>query len=170
MAKISDSKTCREQYSNAQMMVHNIPLLSMYVLGTILIWFFNFYLTILFIIYLVISNYLFMILICGFCPHYGTRSSICGYGLLAKKVTKRKSVREFRSSFLKNIAVIFPNWFLPFFIGIYLLYIDFSILILVLLIVFAVVGFAVVPYISKSKSCNSCKLRKTCPWMSLCSR
>lgn len=170
MVQDPDSKTCREQYSNAQMLVHNIPLLSMYVLGTILIAFFHIYLAIFFIIYLLFSNYLFMILICGFCPHYGTRTSICGYGLLAKKVTKRKSIKGFRRSFLRNIVVIFPNWFLPFFVGIYLLYLNFTLLILILLIVFSVIGFAVVPLVSKSKSCDTCKLRKTCPWMSLCSR
>ena len=111
-----------------------------------------------------------MRLICAYCPHYGTRTSLCGYGLVAKSVSKRKSVKGFRRSFQKYIAVIFPNWFLPLIIGIYLVYLTQNWIILIILIAFILIGFIGVPYVSKSESCDSCRLRDDCPWMSLCSR
>jgi hypothetical protein len=160
----------RLRYTNAQMLVHNMPLLTMFVLGVILTVFFSIYLAIFFIIYLIISNYLYMALICGYCHHYGTRTSLCGYGLLAKRITKRKSYKEFGSNFKKYIAVMFPNWFLPFIVGIYVLYLSFDWIILIILIIFSVIGFAVVPYFSKTESCETCKIRDSCPWMSLYSK
>ncbi len=167
--KSGQPTTCRKQYTNTQILIHNIPLFSMYVLGIIIIGFFNIILAVGFIIYLVISNCLFMYLICAYCPHYGTRSSLCGYGLVTKKITVRKSVRGFNNSFKKYIGVIFPNWFLPLIIGIYLLYISLNWVILILIIIFIIVAFIGVPLISKSKSCDTCKLKNNCPWMSLCS-
>ncbi len=161
---------CREGYSNGQILVHNIPLLTMYILGTIIILILNLFLAIIFILYLILNNYLFMVLICAYCPHYGTRSSLCGYGLLTKSLTTRKSPREFKRNIKRFIVVIFPNWFAPLITGIYLLWISFDWVVLVLYIIFIIVGFVGVPYISKSKACDTCKLRKNCPWMSLCSR
>jgi len=163
-------KSCPRQYTLSQILIHNIPLFSMYVLGTVLIAIFNILIAVIFIIYLIVSNYLFLSLICAYCPHYGTRTSLCGYALVAKHVTTRKSARGFKSNFRKYIGVIFPNWFFPLIIGIFLIYISFNWIILILLIVFIIIAFIGVPYLSKSKSCTTCKLRNNCPWMCLYSK
>ena len=159
---------CREGYTTGQMFVHNIPLLSMYVLGTIIIGFLNIWIALIFILYLILSNYIFMLKICAYCPHYGSRSSLCGYGLLTKFVTTKKKPKEFRKQFKRFIAVLFPDWFLPLIIGIYLLLQSFDWLTLLLLIIFIIIAFGAVLYVSRSKSCKSCKLKGACPWSSIC--
>lgn len=154
-------------YTNAQILKHNIPLFIMYTLGVILVAFFNIFFAIIFLIYIPISNVIFMAYICAYCPHYGARSSLCGYGLATKYVTKRKNPREFKTKFKQFIAVLFPEWFVPVIVGIYLLYISFDWLVLVLLIIFIVIAFIIIPFDSRSKSCETCKHRDQCPWMSI---
>lgn len=161
--------TCRDEYTNSQILTHNIPLISMYILGTGIIYFFNLFFALGFIIYLIISNVLFIVLICTYCPHYGSRTSLCGYGLVAKRLAARKRVREFSKAFKRYIVVLFPNWFAPLLVGVYLLLTSFNWIILILLIVFILVAFIGVIYVSKSKSCNTCRLKNNCPWMSICS-
>jgi len=165
----SANRICGYEYTNYKIITHNIPLISMYILGTGIIYFLDLLFALGFIIYLIISNVLFMVLICTYCPHYGSRTSLCGYGLVAKQLAARKSVREFSKAFKHYIAVLFPNWFAPLLIGIYLLWTSFSWIMLIMLIVFILLAFIGVLYISKSKSCNTCRLRNNCPWMSICS-
>ncbi len=166
----SITKTCKTDHTIGQIAVHNVPLFLMYALGTLIIGLFNLYLAIIFIIYIFISNYLFMLGICAYCPHYGTRSSLCGYGLVTKYITERKPPREFKNKFKRNIGVLFPLWFVPLGIGIFLLLYSFNWIVLILLIIFMVIGFVIVPFGSSSTTCKTCKLRKQCPWMSICGR
>jgi hypothetical protein len=164
-----NTNTCKPEYTDTQILIHNIPLLSMYVLGVVIVSIFSLFWGILFIVYIIISNILFMIWICKYCPHYGTRTSVCGYGLVTKKLTKRKSPREFNKAFKRYIAVLFPDWFAPLFVGIYLLTIEFDWILLILVVAFTLIAFVGVLYVSKSDSCDTCKLRKNCPWMKICS-
>jgi hypothetical protein len=165
-----NTQTCIGHYNNTQILIHNIPLFSMYTLGVIITVFYNIYFAIGFLIYIVISSLLFAYLICSYCPHYGSRTSLCGYGLLAKRLTKRKSMKGFKTAFKKYIVVLFPDWFAPVIIGAYILWLDFTWIVLILFIAFILVAFVGVLYVSKSDSCNTCKLRDDCPWMSLCGR
>jgi hypothetical protein len=164
------SEQCDEGYSTGQILLHNIPLFSMYVIGSILVAYLNIYFAIIFIIYLPISNYFFMVYICAYCPHYGKRSSLCGYGLVTKYFSEKKRPREFKSHFKRYIAVLFPDWFVPLIAAIIVLVYSFDWLVLILLIIFIIVGFIIVPFGSKSTSCKTCKLRDQCPWMSICGR
>ena len=82
---------CEDGYTTGQILQHNIPLFSMYVIGSILVAYLNIYFAIIFIIYLPISNYIFMVYICAYCPHYGKRSSLCGYGLVTKYLRKKET-------------------------------------------------------------------------------
>ena len=150
----------------SQIIIHNLPLFLMYALGTILVAYFNIILAIIFIVYIIISNIIFMIHICAFCPHYGTRTSKCGYGLVTKYFTKRKRLKEFNKNFKKYIAVLFPDWFVPVIFGIYLLFSAFDWIIVIILIIFMVIAFGVIPFGSKSK-CEKCAHRKQCPWMNI---
>lgn len=154
-------------YSNSQILRHNIPLFIMFAVGIIIVGIFNIIGSILFAVYLPIGNYLFMTKICAFCPHYGNRSSLCGYGLITKHFTRRKNLHEFKSSFRRYVGVLFPFWFVPLIIGIYLLYVSFDWVVLILFIIFIVVAFVIVPFGSRSTSCKTCKHRDQCPWMSL---
>jgi hypothetical protein len=166
--KKSKKPTCRSDYSSAQILTHNIPLLSMYALGIIILSFIHILMGLGFLFYLIISNYLFMVLICAYCPHYGSKTALCGYGLLTKYLTQHKPPREFKVQFKRFIIVLFPDWFAPLFVGIYLLINEFNWLILILLIVFVIDAFGVVLYVSRSQSCKTCKLKGQCPWSSIC--
>ncbi len=167
-SNVQPKEQCQAGYTTGEMMIHNIPLLIMYALGIILISFLNFWFGIIFIFYFIVSNYIFMLKICSYCPHYGSRSSLCGYGLLTKYITTKKKIKGFKVQFKRYIAVLFPEWFLPLIVGIFLLIRSFDWLILVLLIVFIIIAFGVVLYVSKSKSCDTCKLKGACPWSSIC--
>ena len=165
-----NSEQCTEDYTTGQILQHNIPLFSMFIIGSILVAYLNIYFAIIFIIYLLVSNYLFMVLICAYCPHYGKRSSLCGYGLVTKYFAERKRPREFRGHFKRYIALLFPDWFVPLIAAIIVLFNSFEWLVLIFLIIFIIVAFIIVPFGSKSTSCKTCKLRNQCPWMSICGR
>jgi hypothetical protein len=109
-----------------------------------------------------------MLKICAYCPHYGSRSSLCGYGLLTKFITSKKRPKEFKKQFKRYIAVLFIDWFLPVIIGIIILLQSFSWFVLILLIIFIIDAFGIVLYVSKSSSCDTCKLKGQCPWSSIC--
>jgi len=161
------SNAISNDYSMGQILVHNIPLFIMYVLGTILVAFLNIFVAFGYIIYIFIGLSLFMVNICVYCPHYGKQSSLCGYGIIVKRLAKRKNPREFQSNFKRFIAVLFPIWFIPLIVGIYLLIINFNWLVLGIFIIFIIIGFIIVPFYSRSKACKECKHRDQCPWMNL---
>jgi hypothetical protein len=59
---------------------------------------------------------------------------------------------------------MYPCWFIPFGVGIYLLCTGFP-NVLPLFISFVVVGFILIPAISRFVGCKGCELKKECPWM-----
>lgn len=162
------NKTCREGYSTGQIFSHNIPLMIMYILGVFIVSIYNIVFSVIFIVYIILSLYIFMVTICAYCPHYGTKSSLCGYGLVTKSLTSRKKASQFKSQFRRNIAVLFPVWFVPLIFGLIIIINEFTWFMVILLIVYIIIAFGVVLYVSRSKSCKTCKLKKNCPWNSLC--
>ncbi len=159
---------CKTGFSTTQILVHNIPLFSMYVIGTFIIGIYCLYCSIGFIFYIIFSNIVFMITICAYCPHYGSNTSLCGYGLITKYFTTRKRPKEFKAQFKKFIIVLFPVWFVPLIVGLILIYNSFTLLNSVLLIIYIIVAFGIVLIVSRSESCKTCKHREQCPWNKIC--
>jgi hypothetical protein len=119
----------------------------------------------LFLGYCFLSIVLFWRLICPYCHHFGTRACPCGYGVVAPLFFRRRSGREFRDVFRKNIGVVFPCWFVPLGVGGYLLYADYSPALLWLFVSFCAIGFVAIPAIAILVGCKSCDLKHECPWM-----
>jgi hypothetical protein len=147
-------------------LLDNIPTLILFVLGAILLGIIGWPLAIVLTIYNFASIILFWRLICPHCPHFSTRACPCGYGVLAARFFQRKEGGDFRRRFRKYIVIMFPAWFIPFGAGLYLLYSRYSSGILVIFAAFVVVGFILIPAISRFVGCKGCELKDQCPWMS----
>jgi hypothetical protein len=146
-------------------LLDNIPTLLLLLLGFLIINQVSFTGAIAFGTYAVLSVVWFWAKICPYCHHYDTLSCPCGYGVISAKIFKRKDSTLFKIKFRRNIVVQFPNWFIPFAIAIYLLITKYSVEILILTISFSLIGFAIIPVISKQVGCRNCEIKEDCPWM-----
>jgi hypothetical protein len=86
---------------------------------------------------------------------------------MAAKYFVKKEGGNFRKVFKKNIIIMYPCWFIPLGAGIYMLYIGSSRKTLTTFIVFVIVGFILIPAISRFVGCKGCELKKECPWMTV---
>jgi len=146
-------------------LLDNIPTLILFVLGAILLGKIGWPLAIAMTLYNIASIVLFWKLICPHCPHFNTRACPCGYGALAPIFFSKQDSIDFRQKFRRNIAIVFPAWFIPFGAGLYLLYTRYSRDILITFVAFVIVGFILIPAISRFVGCKGCELKDQCPWM-----
>jgi hypothetical protein len=144
----------------------NAPTAVLFLLGTAIVWNLHPILSLIFLGYCCLSIVLFWKLICPWCHHFGTAGCPCGYSRIAARLFKRKTGKEFRRVFRRNIVVVFPCWFFPLGVGIYRLWTAYSPVLLFLFLTFCLVGFVLIPAISKFVGCRSCDVKDQCPWMS----
>ena len=143
-----------KQYSHAQELFNNLPYGLMIVLGTVVlllglqpsVWAWP--LSLLYLVYGIIGAVWIMIFVCPYCTYYDTRSCPCGYGWIAVKLRPRQADDCFADKFKKHIPVIVPLWILPPVVAVIALIRGFSVGYLLLLIVFAVEAFVVLPIVS----------------------
>jgi hypothetical protein len=147
-------------------LLDNIPTLIMFILGAMIVGSIWRPLAILMLLYNISTIVLFWGLICRHCHHFGTRACPCGYGMIAAKYFRKRDGENFRKIFKRNIAIMYPCWFIPSGVGIYLLCKGAPKGFVLLFIAFAAVGYILIPAISKFVGCKGCELRKDCPWMS----
>jgi hypothetical protein len=144
---------------------HNIPLFIMYILGSLIILFLGFLYLIAYILYCIFSTLWVMRFVCTHCPHYDKAKCPSGYARVSAKLFKKRSTRDFRKMFARNIGVVIPSWIIPVFVGIFLFIDNVSLVLLVLLILFVINGFVVLPLASRKYGCEKCELKDQCPWM-----
>ena len=169
-ANREESQPMRE-YSPAQELINNIPYLAMTVLGTIIfvaglgssVW--GLIAAGTYLIYGLIGALWIMIFVCPYCGYFNTRTCPCGYGRIAVKFLQKKPIECFSDKFKKHIPVIVPLWFIPVLVGVPLIIRSFSWMFLVLLIVFALDAFVVLPLVSTKHGCKECPQKDLCPWM-----
>jgi hypothetical protein len=147
-------------------LLENISTAIMFLLGAMLIGMIWWPLAIFMLIYNLSSVVMFWAFICRYCQHFGTRACPCGYGVIAAKYFDQKEGSNFRSVFRKNIAIMYPCWFIPLGSGMYLLYARYSSNILMTFVAFIIVGFVMIPAISRFVGCKECNIKEQCPWMS----
>ena len=157
--------SCERVVPSWLVFLDNIPTALMFLLGAVLAGIVWRPLAILMMLYNLASIVLFWRLICRYCQHFATQACPCGYGIIAARYFDRKEGGSFRKIFRKNIAIMYPCWLFPFVAGLYLLYVRYSRDILILFIAFAIVGFILIPAISKLVGCRGCDLKDQCPWM-----
>lgn len=143
----------------------NIPTLLLFILGILILNKVSLLLAVLFGAYALSSVIWFWAKICPYCHHYSTQACPCGYGVISARFFKKKDHKSFRKVFSRNIITQYPNWFVPTAVSIYLLLTDYSQEILTLTISFALIGFVIIPSISKLVGCRNCEIKEECPWM-----
>jgi len=165
------SDVTMRQYSSMQELINNIPYATMTLLGTVIfiVAFNNLAWALIaagaYLIYGIAGALWIMIFVCPYCRYWNTRSCPCGYGRIAAKFRNKSAVDCFDEKFKKHIPVIVPLWFIPILAGGPVLVSRFSWLLLVLLIIFALDAFVVLPLVSTQHGCKECPQKVTCPWM-----
>jgi hypothetical protein len=159
------------EYSHTQELIDNLPYMTMTALGAAILlvgigpvlW--GWLAALGFVLYGIAGTLWFIIFICPYCHFYGTRLCPCGYGQFAVRFRKKAPIEQFKEKFNRNIPVIFPMWFIPVIAGVYSLWTDYTLLMLVLLIAFCVDSFVVLPLVSRMYGCAHCEQKDDCPWM-----
>ena len=156
---------CERVVPSWLVLLDNIPTAVLFVLGAVLVGFVWWPLAVFMMIYNLASIVMFWGFICRYCQHFNTRACPCGYGVVAARCFGRREGGNFRKIFRKNIAIMYPCWFIPFGAGVYLLCTRFSKDVLAIFVAFAIVGFVLIPAISRFVGCKGCELKDQCPWM-----
>jgi hypothetical protein len=148
-------------------LLDNMPTILLFILGYFIINIISTAAAIFFAIYAVGSVVWFWARICPYCHHFKTYACPCGYGIISSKIFSPKDSTLFQKVFKRNILIVFPNWFIPFFVGLYLLITQYSNKVLTLMILFSIIGFLIIPLISKFVGCKNCEIKEDCPWMTI---
>ncbi|MHC4482588.1 MAG: hypothetical protein ACYSW4_03475 [Planctomycetota bacterium] len=159
------------QYSHAQELVNNLPYATMTVLGTAifltgfesLVW--KWIAASAYLAYGVMGALWIIVFVCPYCRYWNTRACPCGYGHVAARLREKKDYDRFKEKFKKHIPVIVPLWFIPILVGISVIERSFSWALLILLVVFAVDAFVILPLFSTKHGCAGCPQKDSCPWM-----
>ena len=145
--------------------LNNLPTLGMFVLGMLIIGQFNTLAGVGYIIYAVFSIIWFWARICTQCHQYATKACPCGYGVISAMIFKKKQNKNFADVFRRHISILFPVWFIPPILSVYLLVKGFSLYLFLATILFSTLAFILIPLISKIVSCKDCTNKAQCPWM-----
>jgi hypothetical protein len=164
--------TMRE-YSSAQEFVNNIPYIAMTVLGTAIfvVGFHNSSWGLIaaaaYLAYGAIGAFWIMVFVCPYCRYWDSKSCPCGYGRIAALFLKKNPVECFDEKFKKHIPVIVPLWFIPLLAALPVVINSFSWPLLVLIVIFAIDAFVVLPVTSTRHGCKECPQKNICPWIKI---
>ncbi len=106
-------------------------------------------------------NLLFMAWICPYCRHCEERTCHSGYHHIAR-FFRPKANRGFAQQFRRNVAVVYPVWFLPPVAGVVRLVADADLWSGVVLALFCLSGFVALPLASR-QICAGCVNAPECP-------
>jgi hypothetical protein len=148
-------------------LLDNVPTVILFILGFLIINKISTIIALIFGSYALFSVVWFWAKICPYCHHYNSRACPCGYGVISSKFFKEGTGKSFKKVFRRNISIQFPNWFVPLAFAIYLISSSFTKEILVLTIFFVLIGFVIIPFVSKLVGCKNCEIREDCPWMTI---
>ncbi len=146
-------------------LLDNIPTLLLFILGFLIIDQISSAAAIIFATYTLFSVVWFWAKICPYCHHFNTYACPCGYGAISPRLFKKRDTSSFKTAFKRNIWIVFPNWFIPLGIAVYLLSTRFTKEILIQTSIFILIGFILIPIISKLVGCKNCEIKEDCPWM-----
>ena len=159
------------EYTFFQELIDNLPYALMTLLGSTVIiiglkssWW-GWGLAILYAMYSITGVFWIILFLCPYCHLFNTRSCPCGYGRLAARWRAPKDSRLFREKYKKHIPVIVPLWFIPPLTGGIMLIKSFSWLLFLLLIIFILDAFMILPLFARKYGCTHCPQKDACPWM-----
>jgi len=164
------------QYSPAQELINNTAYIVMILLGSVILvmsyggsaggWIS----ACAYLAYGIAGSVWIIVFVCPYCRYWNTRSCPCGYGRIAARFRDKETVECFDEKFKKHIPVIVPLWFIPIVAGLVPLIRGFSLPLLVLLIIFAINAFIILPLVSTKHGCKECPQKDKCPWMKYTAR
>jgi hypothetical protein len=156
---------CYEDYPYSFVIGSNLIQLLLYAIGAYIVYLLGPVWLALYIIFILILEIRLLKMSCINCYYYG---KLCAFGrgklcaLLFKKGEPKKFIEK--QITFKDIIPDFLVTMIPLIIGIYLLYNNFTWILLVLLIILVILGFPVTGYIRGSVACKHCKQREIgCP-------
>lgn len=160
-----------QEYTHLQEFIDNLPYIFMTILGALVFiigpeagrtnWLFAG----LYVFYGIAGAFWIIIFVCPYCHFYDTRTCPCGYGQISAKLRKVQDQSRFIEKFKKHIPVIIPLWIIPLVAGIIYLLDNFSLSLLLLVVLFAIDAYLVLPLLSRKYGCAHCPQKSTCPWM-----
>jgi hypothetical protein len=154
------------EYSTVQVWFNNVPYIVTVILGASIVWHsWNIAFSLLFVIYGAIGTVWFIVFICPRCGFHATKACPCGYGIISAMFVRRKNSSQFNRAFLRNVPVLFPIWVVPIYAGVRGMMRSFSPMSLIMLVMFIVISWVVLPLVSKRHGCLYCPNRDQCPWM-----
>jgi hypothetical protein len=174
--EIIDPESCEkrqpiQEYSHLQEFIDNLPYMVMVVLGAVIFrtgfesvvlgW----VTAALYFAYGLLGALWIILFVCPYCHFYDTSSCPCGYGQISAKLRPKKDDSLFIKKFKKHIPVIVPLWIAPVIAGVVFLIKGFSTWMLMLVVVFAIDSFILLPLMSTKYGCAHCPQRDVCPWM-----
>ncbi len=145
-------------------LLDNGKLVVMYGVGTVLIGLLWWPLALLYVGYCLFSLAVFVATLCPYCFRSAAGTCPSGYHLIVARYFPPRPDRTFARQFKRNVMVMLPVWFAPPLAGLVLLITRFSWQALALLVLFCVVAFVILPYISNQHSCKDCENASQCPW------
>ena len=160
-----------KEYTPTEVFLDNLPYMVMAVVGGFIhtvvfkLSFLGIVLCLLYVIYCIIGAVWIMIFICPYCHYYDTKFCPCGYGQIAAKFREKNSENQFSEKFKKHIPVIIPLWIIPVIVGIVALVIDYNLTLLILVAVFVINSFVILPLLARVYGCGHCPQKSECPWM-----
>ena len=100
------------------------------------------------------------------CPHCRHRSSVdcpSGYNRLSARLAPPGDPARFPEAFRRNIAAVFPIWFLPVAGAAYIVATG-GVPPIVPLALFVALSFVIIPLKARLYNCRRCASRGECPW------
>ena len=159
------------EYTKSETTVANIPYAAMILLGAVTIayaygftsqaiaWAAAYF------AYGIAGAFWIMVFVCPYCAFYATKGCPCGYGTISARIVKKADHDCFAVKFKRHIPVIVPLWIIPVICGGIPLWSSFSWPLAVLVLVFVVDSWIILPLVSKKHGCVDCPQKDDCPWM-----
>jgi hypothetical protein len=143
--------------------VHDAPVMIMYGLGAWLFLPIGWIWSVAYLAVVTLCSLWFIVRVCPHCVYHGREDGPSVYCAVATRLTGKGELRLFTSRFRQNLGVTAVGWIAPIIGGaIALRQLDKPVHGLVLLAVFGLVAFYLVPTAAKP-SCERCLNKETCP-------
>ena len=167
----SEGHSSAREYSILAVAISNLPYAAMILLGSMIMLVgleYSYWGYIAGGVYVVYGALGALWIICFLCPHcvnHGTRLCPCGYGILSGRLRAKGNTALFTRKFKRHISIIVPLWFIPVVMGSVVALSSFRWPIVILLGVFILDSFVLLPLISRGRGCNECPQKEACPWI-----
>lgn len=102
--------------------------------------------------------------VCTFCSNAHLNRCHSTMGVISRSLFQGRDTATFTRQFKRHVAVLFPDWFIPPIAALGQLLSGFTFSTLVLLVLFCLVAFVILPVFSSKGTCDECAVREECPW------